>query len=177
MTERYYPTQTDYIEKLNEDAASIAAITAGALRYDQAQSLSGGEKTQVQTNLGLPAAVLATPVTGLTRTTGELLATDTVLQALGKVKSQNLLAWAYSQAFRLTSATRNTDGAITSATIAWPDGVTGAFTSDTLSTDFPGAIDAWHATYVGATTLTVTQTAVTRDSTGAVTAQPAITIT
>lgn len=89
----------------------------------------------------------------------------------------DLLGWAYAQAFRIASATRNSDGAITSASIVWPDGVTGTYTATTLSTAFPGATDAWSATYQGATALTVTQPAVTRDSsTGAVTAQPAITI-
>lgn len=89
----------------------------------------------------------------------------------------DLLGWAYAQAFRIASATRNSDGAITSASIVWPDGVTGTYTATTLSTAFPGATDAWSATYLGSATLTVTQPAVTRDSsTGAVTAQPAITI-
>jgi hypothetical protein len=89
-----------------------------------------------------------------------------------------LLAWAYAGAFRIVTGTRDANGALTSATIAWPDGASGTFTADTLNTSFPGAVDAWHATYVvGAITKTVTQPLVTRDATtGAVTAQPAITI-
>jgi len=88
-----------------------------------------------------------------------------------------LSTWAYAQSFQLVSATRDVNGAITTASIVWPDGATGTFTTDTASTAFPGAIDAWHATYVlGALTKTVTQPAVTRDANGAVTAQPAITI-
>lgn len=91
-----------------------------------------------------------------------------------------LLAWTYAQAFRLVSATRDANGAITTASVVWPDGSTGTFTTDTASTSFPGAIDAYHVTYVnGATgTKTLTQVAVTRDSTtGAVTAQPALVVT
>jgi len=88
-----------------------------------------------------------------------------------------LATWAYAQSFQLVSAARDTNGAITTASIVWPDGATGTFTTDTASTAFPGAIDAWHATYVlGTLTKTVTQPAVTRDANGAVTAQPAITI-
>lgn len=88
-----------------------------------------------------------------------------------------LTDWAYTQSFRLVSATRDSNGAITTASIIWPDGATGTFTTDTASTAFPGAIDAWHATHVlGGATKTITQPAVTRDSNGAVTAQPAITI-
>jgi asparagine N-glycosylation enzyme membrane subunit Stt3 len=90
-----------------------------------------------------------------------------------------LLGWAYAQAFQLVTATRDANGAITTASVVWPDGATGTFTTDTASTAFPGAIDAYHVTYVqGATTLTVTQPAVTRDgTTGAVTAQPALAVT
>lgn len=85
--------------------------------------------------------------------------------------------WALAEHFRLVSATRNSDGAITAATIEWPDGAAGTFTVDVLSTAFPGATDAWHATYVGASaSLTITQPAVTRDANGAVIAQPALTI-
>jgi hypothetical protein len=93
------------------------------------------------------------------------------------VSNTALMAWALSQSFRVVSATRDANEAITSASIVWPDGVLGTFTADVLSAEFPGAIDAWHATYNGSTAKTVTQPAVTRNSSGAVTAQPPITIT
>jgi hypothetical protein len=61
--------------------------------------------------------------------------------------------------------------------VIWPDGATGAYTATTVSTAFPGAVDAYTVTYVGSTTKTVTQPAVTRDSTtGAVTTRPAMTV-
>lgn len=88
----------------------------------------------------------------------------------------NLVTWSYTQAFQLVSATRDENGAIISANIVWPDGKLGIFTTDIASVDFPGAIDAWHATYVGTPTKTITQPSVTRDENGAVTIQPAITI-
>jgi len=87
-----------------------------------------------------------------------------------------LATWAYSQTFQLVSATRDSNGAITTAIIKWPDGKNGVFTTDVASTSFPGAIDAWHASYLGTPSKTITQPAVTRDSNGAVTVQPAITI-
>lgn len=59
---------------------------------------------------------------------------------------QRLLQWAYSSAFQLVSATRDANEAIVTASIVWPDGATGTFTTDAASTAFPGAIDAWHAT-------------------------------
>ena len=90
---------------------------------------------------------------------------------------EKLTQWALSEAFQLVLATRNSDGAITTATIAWPDGATGVFTGLVLSSAFPGAVDSWSATYVGTNkSLTVTQPTVTRNSDGAVTVQPAPTI-
>lgn len=90
--------------------------------------------------------------------------------------SASLLGWAYAQSFRLVSATRDANSAITTASVVWPDGSTGTFTTTTASTAFPGAIDAYTVTYVPSSgpTKTITQTAVTRDSAGAVTAQPAL---
>jgi hypothetical protein len=100
----------------------------------------------------------------------------TVGQIAEYAKLPTLLGWAYTQSFQLVTSTRDANGAIISADIVWPDGVTGTFTTDTTSTAFPGAIDAWHATYAGTPTKLITQPAVTRDVNGAVTAQPAITI-
>lgn len=85
--------------------------------------------------------------------------------------------WGLVQAFQLVSATRDSNGAIVSASIVWPDGSTGTFTTDVASVNFPGAVDAWHATYVyAAGMLTIRQPAITRDTKGAVTIQPALTI-
>lgn len=88
-----------------------------------------------------------------------------------------LLGWAYVQAFALISGTRDGNEALTSGTVQWPDGATGVFTATTLSTAFPGAIDAYTVTYVAnGVTRTITQPLLTRDPAGAVTAQPALTI-
>lgn len=88
-----------------------------------------------------------------------------------------LTTWSLAQAFQVVSGTRNSSGALLSATITWPDGGIGTYTADTLSTAFPGLVDAWHATYTaGNVTHTVTQPLVTRDSGGNITSQPALTI-
>jgi len=75
--------------------------------------------------------------------------------------------------------TRDANGAVTSAAVTWPDGTAGVFTATTVSTAFPGAVDAYTITYGNPTVLkTYTQPAVTRDSTtGAVTNCPPITVT
>ena len=95
----------------------------------------------------------------------------------GNIVSPSLLVgWGYSQSFAMSSIVRSSAGAITSANITWPDGASGVYTALVLSTSFPGATDSWHATYVGSPNHTITQPTVTRDGSGAITTQPAITI-
>jgi hypothetical protein len=85
-----------------------------------------------------------------------------------------LTEWGLNQAFTVSSVTRDGNNVVTSASIVWPDGTLGVFTTDAI--DATNAINAWHATYLGTTTKTITQAAVTRDANGAVTVQPALTI-
>lgn len=82
--------------------------------------------------------------------------------------------WALASAFSITSATRDSDGVITTAAVAWPDGSAGTFTCTTKNTTFL-TIDAYTITHTNSGK-TATQSAVTRDASGNVTAQPAITI-
>lgn len=73
--------------------------------------------------------------------------------------------------------TRNRNGAATSASVVWPDGTAGAYVATTLSTDVPGAVDAFTVTWVGSTARTVTQPAMTRDPiTGVETNRPEMTV-
>ena len=75
-------------------------------------------------------------------------------------------------ALTYTAVTRNASEAATSATVAWPDGTTGTYTATVLSALFPGAVDSYTVTYSGHT---VTQPQITRDASGSVIAQPALT--
>lgn len=68
------------------------------------------------------------------------------------------------------------NGAPTSASVLWPDGVMGVY-SGTASGTFPGAVDAYTVTRVDTPTKTFTQPAVTRNASGYITNRPAITIT
>ncbi len=86
----------------------------------------------------------------------------------------SLSAWALSSAFSLTSATRDSDGVITVASITWPDGSPGTLTRTSKNATFM-AVDAYTITHTRSGK-TVTQSAVTRDADGSVTAQPAITV-
>lgn len=87
---------------------------------------------------------------------------------------ETLAAWTLASAFSITTATRDSDGVITTASILWPDGSAGTFTRTAKNATFL-TIDAYTATHTDSGK-TATQAAVTRDSSGNVTAQPAITI-
>ena len=72
--------------------------------------------------------------------------------------------------------TRDANGAATSAPVTWPDGTPGTYTATTLSTAFPGAVDAYQITYGSPATKTYTQPTITRNASGAATNVPAITV-
>ncbi|MEI4273940.1 hypothetical protein TEK04_19640 [Klenkia sp. LSe6-5] len=91
--------------------------------------------------------------------------------------SANALALAGSPDLLIAGAiTRDANGAATSAPVVWPDGDSGTYTATTVSTAFPGAVDAYTVTKGNPVTKTYTQAAVTRDATGAVTQRPALAV-
>jgi hypothetical protein len=73
------------------------------------------------------------------------------------------------------SVTVNSDGAPTSSSEKWHDGSTGVY-SGTASVTWPGAINSYTITKTGTPLLTFTQPTVTRNSSGAITNRPAITV-
>lgn len=99
------------------------------------------------------------------------------IQTVSSVQDEDstLIGWVASEAYTLTSATRDSDGVITTATVSWPDGSTGTFTRTIKNATFL-TIDAYTVTHTSSGK-TVTQASVTRDASGNVTAQPALTIT
>lgn len=124
------------------------------------------------------------PVTGI----GSAVATDAVAEltalltsyspAVGSDAWLKLHASGNLDALIVGAVTRDSNGAATSASVIWPDGSAGTYTATTASSAFPGAVDAYTVTWVGSSTKTVTQSAVTRDATtGAVTTRPAMTVT
>lgn len=149
-------------------ASASSSTTAATKATESANSALAAATSNTNAGIALTAAQLA-----------ESNASASALAAANSAAQSNqydLFTWAFTQAFQVVTATRDSNGAIVTASIVWPDGVSGVFTTDVASTAFPGAIDAWHATHVGTTTKTITQPTVTRDSNGAVVAQPAITI-
>lgn len=85
--------------------------------------------------------------------------------------------WAMGPELLITGAvTRGSNGEALSASVIWPDGDTGVYEATTISMVLPGAVDAYTITKIGDVTHTYTQPKITRDSTGAVTNRPAITV-
>lgn len=91
------------------------------------------------------------------------------------VSPQTLRQWAESEAYEPTAITRNAEGVVTSATVRWPDGSTGAMTATATNATWL-TIDAYTITH-DASGRTVTQPAVTRDpQTGGVLIKPELTV-
>lgn len=97
--------------------------------------------------------------------------------ASGPVLALNaqLASWVTGENYELLNITRDGDDVPTTATVKWPDGVSGTFTC-TLKNDTFLTIDAFTVTYSGTPSWTVTQAAVTRNGNGAVTVKPALTV-
>lgn len=85
-----------------------------------------------------------------------------------------LKAWAEGGDYELTAVTVDSDEVITTATVKWPDGSAGTFTTTTKNTTWL-SVDAYTISHT-TSGKTVTQTAVTRNSNGTVTTKPALTV-
>jgi hypothetical protein len=86
--------------------------------------------------------------------------------------AQSRLAWAANpDVLVFGTLTRNGNGVVTSATVTWPDGVTGTYTATVDGTY--GTVVSYVITY-GSTTYT--QPTMTLDANGFVTTRPAITV-
>ncbi len=103
-----------------------------------------------------------------------------LIQSFGGVTISQIIDWALpeDEEWKPTNIVRDSNGAVVSADITWPNGATGKLITDVFSTAFPGAIDAFHITYKlpGLDERTLTQPTVTRDINGVVTYQPEIVI-
>jgi hypothetical protein len=90
------------------------------------------------------------------------------------VSDAQLKAWTLAGAFAMTAITRDYLGVVSSATVTWPDGSDGTFTSTSTNLAWL-TVDAFTVSHA-ASGKTATQPAVTRSVDGQVTAQPAVTV-
>lgn len=150
----------------------IWKLTAVAGKRDERWALWAGDGTEV--TAGQVAAAQAATTGGAIPAT--VLPGKAVGQRGGGVDHKTLART--PEAIMVGAVTRNGNGAITTAAVVWPDGAPGTYASTTLSSAFPGAVDAYTITYGNPVTKTYTQPPITRDATsGAPTAIPAITVT
>lgn len=164
---------------LNLHAKSWTTITDAI--DDAVAALVGAAPTTLDTLNELAVALGNDPnlATTLTNLIGLKASTASLNAAVQTALDQRLLLAARNPDLIIAGAiTRDGNGAATSAPVTWPGGTPGTYTADTVSTVFPGAVDAYHITYGSPVTRTYTQPALTRDGgTGAVTNLPAIVVT
>jgi hypothetical protein len=152
-----------YVSSVN-GKSGVASLTFSDVGADAAGAATAAQAAAVA-SIPSMSAIAADPA--LRAAYGPVVASDNWLKTWA-ANVDNLI--------RSTTITRDANGAVKSAGAVWPDGTPGTYTTDTVSTAFPGAVDAYHVTYGSPALKTVTQPALTRDSTGAVTTRPALTV-
>lgn len=148
---------------------TVTAGVSGAALTAEATARAAADTT-LQTNITAEATARAAA------DTAEATARAAAIAALSGTYLSFLQAAMNPDLLIVGTITRDTNGAATSAPVVWPDGTVGTFTADTVSSSFPGAVDAYHVTYGSPATRTYTQPLMTRDANGAVTARPAVVI-
>ena len=90
------------------------------------------------------------------------------------VSDAQLKEWTEGEDYEITAATYDSDNVVTTATVQWPDGSAGTFTTTVKDTTWL-AINGYTITHTVASK-TVTQATITRDANGNVTVKPALTV-
>lgn len=130
---------------------------------------------------GTPTIVAALGTAAMTTTAqtviGAINEVDADLTAIvggATASAQQLKDWATGECYEMTSAAYDADQVITGGTVKWPDSSAGVFATTTKNSTWL-AVDAFTISHA-ASSQTVTQAAVTRDSNGQVTVKPALTV-
>lgn len=129
--------------------------------------MSTNYHTAIVTGAAANAATINTPL-------GTLDAAIMVQGGGASASNAALKAWAEAGAYEMTAISYDANGVMTTATVKWPDGSAGTFTTTTKNSTWL-AVDAYTVSHADSGK-TVTQAAVTRDGNGAITAKPALTV-
>ena len=172
------PDQSRIGWKIDTQAA-VANVLTVACSGSDVFNRAGGPVTMSVTMLGQAGIAQYNAALSTWVLTSDDLPINQLDLRFGAVLNTHLIAWFVAGAYQTPAPTYNANSAMTTSTVRWPDGSSGVYTADTLSTVHPGLTDGYHITYVPTSgrTWTVTQPTMTRDANGAVTAQPTITVT
>ncbi len=161
------------VKKIDSTANAVTIQAGGTDVFNKA----GGSSSLTLTLSNQAMTLQYTSSTGIWYVMADDLPLSQLDARYGSATGSNnwLTAWAANidQLIRSTTITRDANGAATGASVIWPDGTGGIYTG-TASVSFPGAVDSYTVTYAAATTRTVTQPTVTRDSSGNITNRPAM---
>jgi hypothetical protein len=105
---------------------------------------------------------------------GQLDQAITNLHGGASVPDDVLKEWTAGEDFEITAAGYDVDEVVTTATVKWPDGSAGTFTTTSKNATWL-AIDAFTITHT-TSGKTVTQAAVTRNANGSISVKPALTV-
>lgn len=105
---------------------------------------------------------------------GELDAAIGALHGGSTITNDVLLAWAEGGGYQMLTAVYDSDNVAVSGTVKWPDGSGGAWTRTAKNATWL-AVDGYTVTHT-LSSQTITQATITRDASGNVTIQPALTI-
>lgn len=145
----------------------VLCAAPGDLNLGTVQQASGPPKV---ITVPAPAAGQIFQLTGNPLAPVQAVASGSIITS-----TQQLISWVSGENYEALTINRDSDSAITTATIKWPDGVTGTFATTLKNPSFL-VPDSYTITYSGSPTRTITQAAVTRDVNGAVTVKPALTV-
>jgi len=130
-----------------------------------------GPLGQLDAAIGAAVSTLSTTAKTLVGSANEIYG----LTAGGAGATDQLIkGWTEGGAYELTAITVDSDEVVTTATVKWPDGSAGTFTTTTKNSTWLG-VDAYTISHT-ASGKTVTQAAVTRNASGTVTTKPALTV-
>lgn len=136
--------------------------------------MSSSYHTDIASGAAANASIFNAPLGTLDAAIGALNTTIGKLGGGASPTNNVLIGWTEGELYELTAVTWDTDGVPTTATVKWPDGSTGTFTTTNKNTTWL-AIDAYTITHADSGK-TVTQAAVTRDANGNITIKPALTV-
>lgn len=165
---QFYKGDPGDLSPAGQAAASAAVSAAGAASTSaNSANTSATSAAASATSAGTSAQNAASSASSAAASAGQA----------ANAAAYELQTWGNAEAFdEFTVLTEDANGVTLTANIKWPDGTSGVFTTDAVDATYP-VINAWHATYLGAVTRTVTQPTVTRrPSDGKVTYKPRVTL-